>query len=177
MHKGGCRVGGGVEVRVQHPVSHVNDPTVQLTDLLPFSLGLTPQITAERHSIGFELEDMKTGPNTEPFLTELLHQAAYKNNTLGLPSICPEENLQKITASELRQFLASHYVPSRMVLTGVNVDHQQLVELAREHFVDPHTSWEGVEPRAVDGSIAQYNSGEVKVSRGVGLGVWFLIKL
>ena len=142
------------------------------TSLL-FPLPHPPQITAESHSIGFELEDMKSGPNTEPFLVELLHQAAYKDNTLGLPSICPEEHLQKITAPELQKFLASHYVPSRMVLTGVNVDHQQLVDLARDHFVDPRTSWEGVESREVDGSIAQYNSGEVKVSGGAGPGVWF----
>lgn len=106
---------------------------------------------------------MKTGPNTEPFLVELLHQAAYKDNTLGLPNICPEENLGKITAPELREYLAAHYIPSRMVLTGVNVNHQQLVELAREHFVGARTSWEGVESRGIDESISQYNSYDVKV--------------
>jgi processing peptidase subunit alpha len=111
----------------------------------------------------FELEDMKTGPNTEPLLTELLHQAAYKNNTLGLPGMCPEENLRKIEVSELRDFLSSHYTPSRMVLTGVNVDHEQLVGLAREHFVNPETVWKGEGLKGVDGSTAQYNSGEVKV--------------
>lgn len=116
-------------------------------------------------AIGFELTDIKTGPNTEPFLLELLHQAAYKYNTIGLPNICPEENLNKISSDELKEFLAAHYTPSRMVLTGVNVDHQQLVQLAREHFVDAKTSWDGVQPRGVDQSISQYGSSEVRVSR------------
>ena len=107
---------------------------------------------------------MKTGPNSEPFLVELLHQAAYKDNTLGLPNMCPEENLDKVTAAELKEFLASHYEPSRMVLTGVNVDHQQLVALGEEHFVNSRTSWEGIKPRPVDQSIAQFNSYDVKVS-------------
>ena len=96
-------------------------------------------------------------------LVELLHQAAYRDNTLGLPNLCPEENIPKITSSELRTFLASHYLPSRMVLTGVNVDHRQLLKLAGEHFVDPRTAWEGVAPRPVDQSIAQYNSFDTKV--------------
>lgn len=106
---------------------------------------------------------MKTGPNSEPFLVELLHQAAYKDNTVGLPNMCPEDNLEKISAGELREFLASHYLPSRMVLTGVNVDHQQLVALGEEHFVNPQTSWEGVKQRPVDQSIVQFNSFDVKV--------------
>lgn len=65
--------------------------------------------------------------------------------------------------TELKQFLASHYVPSRIVLTGVNVNHDQLVELAEKYFVDSPTSWDGVEPRPVDSSISQYTAGQVKV--------------
>ena len=93
-------------------------------------------------------------------------QAAYRNNTLGLPSICPEENIDKITIGDLKQFLSSHYLPSRMVLTGVNVDHNRLMDLAQRYFVDPSTSWEGVEGKPIDQSISQYTSGEVKVCCG-----------
>ena len=49
------------------------------------------------------------------------------------------------------------------MLTGVNVDHDHLVELAQRHFVDPPTSWEGVEGKLIDQSISQYTSGEMKV--------------
>ena len=90
-------------------------------------------------------------------------QAAYRNNTLGLPNNCPEENINKITVSDVKQFLSSHYLPSRMVLTGVNVDHDHLVDLAQRYFVNPSTSWEGVKGKPIDQSISQYTSGEVKV--------------
>ncbi len=104
-----------------------------------------------------------TGPDTEPFLIELLHQASYRDNTLGLPCMCPVENLSKITSAELKEYLASHYTPSRMVLTGVNTDHDLMVELANQHFLNPITSWEGVAGRGVDKSISQYGASSVTV--------------
>ena len=114
--------------------------------------------------ISFELEDIKTSPNVEPLLVELIHQSAYRENTLGLPCVCPEENITKIDGKELKLYLASLYQPSRMVLTGVNVDHESFVDLARKYFVDVPTSWEGVEPKMVDQSVAQYTSYDVKVN-------------
>ena len=117
----------------------------------------------ERQAISFELEDMNNSPNAEPLLVELIHQSAYRDNTLGLPCICPEDNISKIGVGEMKQYLASLYKPSRMVLTGVNVNHDSFVELARKHFVGAPTSWEGVEPKPVDQSVAQYTSFDVKV--------------
>ena len=67
----------------------------------------------------------------------------------------------------LKTFISSHFVPSRMVLVGVNTDHQQMVDLAQEHFVRPVTSWEGVDPLPVDVSIAQYTGGQKLVCRCV----------
>ena len=66
---------------------------------------------------------------------------------------------------KLKTFIGSHFVPSRIVLVGVNADHQQMVDLAQEHFVKPVTSWEGVNPLPVDVSIAQYTGGEKLVGR------------
>ena len=107
---------------------------------------------------------MNSSPNAEPILVELIHQSAYRDNTLGLPCVCPEESISKMAVSEVKKYLSSLYRPSRMVLTGVNVDHDAFVELARKYFVDAPTSWEGVEPRPVDQSVAQYTSHDVKVS-------------
>ena len=80
-----------------------------------------------------------------------------------MPGICPEKNLNKITTKELKQFLASYYSPSRMVLAAVNVDHDQLVDLTKQYFVNVKTSWDGVEHRGIDQSVSQYSPGEVKV--------------
>lgn len=119
---------------------------------------------AGQQAIASELEGIQMQPMPEILLMELIHQAAYRNNTLGLHSICPEENITKICSSDLRQFLSAHFVPSRMVLVGVNVQHDQFVDLARQHFVSPRTSWEGQKSPSVDTSISQYTGGEVKVA-------------
>lgn len=55
-------------------------------------------------------------------------QAAYKDNTLGLPKICPAENINTIDRSILLTYLKQHYTPNRMVVAGVGVDHDRLVE-------------------------------------------------
>lgn len=135
--------------------------------ILGITLYTSLQLELERQTISFELEDIKTSPNVEPLLVELIHQSAYRDNTLGLPCVCPEENITKIDGKELRQYLASLYRPSRMVLTGVNVDHESFVELARKHFVDVPTSWERVEPKPVDQSVAQYTSHDAKVNESM----------
>ena len=117
----------------------------------------------ERQSVTFELEDIKNGPNSEVWTTDLVHQAAYRENTLGLPLLCPEENTLKIEAREMQEFLSGHYVPSRMVLAGVNVDHEQFVALAERCFSWPRPQGVGKEVRLVDNSLSQYTGGEVKV--------------
>jgi len=71
---------------------------------------------------------------------------------------------EQITPRDIKQFIASHYTPDRMVLAGVGVDHDQFVELAEKHFVDPVTTWDSSDMVPVDGSISQYTGGHCKVS-------------
>lgn len=68
-----------------------------------------------------------------------------------------------ITPEDMRKFIASHYMPDRMVLTGVGVDHAQFVELAEEYFNNAKTSWSDSDVIATDGSISQYTGGHCKV--------------
>ena len=82
-------------------------------------------------NIKYDLEDMNLSPNQEHLLTEAIHAAAYRNNTLGLPKMCPEENIDIISRRTLMTYLKSYHSPDRMVLSGVGVDHQQLVDLAQ----------------------------------------------
>jgi processing peptidase subunit alpha len=124
------------------------------------------ELEMERQSINFELETVKNGPSSEVWTTDLIHQAAYRDNTLGLPSLCPEENIPVIQRDELMGYLAGHYLPTRMVLAGVNVDHDRFVGLAREWFGRTEPVWgdRGTE-RTVDHSLSQYTGGAVKVER------------
>ena len=58
--------------------------------------------------------------------------------------------------------------PSRIVLSGVGMDHDELVRLAQEYFVDKKPIWEQ-QPELVmkgkerDNSIAQYTGGIITV--------------
>lgn len=117
----------------------------------------------ERQSITFELDDVKNGPNSDVWTTDLIHQASYRENTLGLPSLCPEDNIHNIERDELLDYLASYYTPSRMVLAAVNVDHDHFVELAQRWFGTPYPAWSRRREDSVDHSLSQYTGGEVMV--------------
>ena len=82
-------------------------------------------------AIRYELEDAHMRPDQEPLLLEAIHAAAYRGNSLGLPKMCPEENIESISRKTLMTYLKSYHSPDRMVLAGVGIDHDQLVESAQ----------------------------------------------
>jgi processing peptidase subunit alpha len=89
---------------------------------------------------------------------------------LGLPKICPEANLLTIDRSVLFTYLKHHYTPKRMVVAGVGVDHNALVESVQKYFVDMKPIWEEdtdlvlpAHNMKVDDSVAQYTGGMVQV--------------
>lgn len=133
---------------------------------------LRPQITDEevsaaRQTIGFEVESLLSRPEQEPILMDMIHAAAYRENTLGLPKICPEANIEKIDRTILLEYLMNHYSPSRMVVAGVGIEHNDLVRAVQKYFVDEKAVWEEEDmasferTRGVDKSIAQYTGGYI----------------
>lgn len=63
----------------------------------------------------------------------------------------------------LHGYLSNYYCPERMVLAGVGIEHEQLVECARKYLLNVKPVW-GVSTAAnVDLSVAQYTGGIVKV--------------
>ncbi|PNF36735.1 Mitochondrial-processing peptidase subunit alpha, partial [Cryptotermes secundus] len=135
---------------------------------------LRPQISLKelasaQQALRFELETLYMRPEQEPILMDMIHAAAYRDNTLGLPKICPEANILKIDRSLLFTYLKHHYTPKRMVVTGVGVDHDELLTSVRKYFVDMKPIWEEdtdlVVPTLnmqVDESIAQYTGGIIQ---------------
>lgn len=143
---------------------------------------LRPQITEEelniaRQTIEFEIESLMTRPEQEPVLLDMIHAAAYRDNTLGLPKICPEGNIHKIDRKILFTYLKNHYAPNRMVIAGVGVEHEALVEAVQKYFVDEKPIWEedesliipGKQTNLVDESVAQYTGGIVVKERSMPL--------
>lgn len=126
------------------------------------------EIEFARQAVQFELESLNLRPEQDPILLDRIHAAAYRGNTLGLPKLCPPENIEKINRDVLMSFLRLHHTPSRMVVAGVGVDHDELVKHTEKYFTQKST-WdiEGVpntSVNAVDTSVAQYTGGEVRVS-------------
>lgn len=131
------------------------------------------EVNAARQMIQFELESLLTRPEQEPILLDMIHAAAYRNNTLGLPKICPKENINLIDRKILLEYLRHHYTPNRMVVAGVGVEHEDLVSAVQKYFVDEKSVWEeeqqwkkenvfaGKPVNAVDASIAQYTGGYI----------------
>ncbi|XP_022106049.1 mitochondrial-processing peptidase subunit alpha-like [Acanthaster planci] len=121
------------------------------------------EIDDARVAIQFELEDVSFRPDAEPTLMEMIHQAAYKNNTLGLPKLCPADNIARMDYRTLQKYLHNYHNPKRMVLAGVGMDHNRLVDYANEYFVGGAPTWENAEVVSkaveVDQSVAQYLGG------------------
>lgn len=126
------------------------------------------EIEFAHQAVLFELETLNMRPEQEPILMDRIHAAAYRGNTLGLPKLCPVENVDKIDRDALLSFLRLHHTPSRMVVAGVGVDHDELVRHVEKYFSMVST-WELENHRnninTVDTSVAQYTGGEIKVSK------------
>jgi processing peptidase subunit alpha len=82
---------------------------------------LRPQLKPEevdiaRQAILFELESLHMRPEQEPILMDMIHAAAFRDNTLGLPKLCPDLNTSKIDRNMLLTYLKNHHTPKRMVV-------------------------------------------------------------
>uniref|UniRef100_A0AAQ5ZZN3 Mitochondrial-processing peptidase subunit alpha n=1 Tax=Amphiprion ocellaris TaxID=80972 RepID=A0AAQ5ZZN3_AMPOC len=115
---------------------------------------LDDEIEMTKMAVRFELEDLNMRPDPEPLLTEMIHAAAYRGNTVGLPRFCPVDNVDKIDKTMLHSYLRSYYCPERMVLAGVGIEHEQLVECARKYLLDAKPVWGTSTAANVDLSVA-----------------------
>ncbi|XP_031440942.1 mitochondrial-processing peptidase subunit alpha [Clupea harengus] len=126
---------------------------------------LDEEIEMARMAVRFELEDLNMRPDPEPLLTEMIHAAAYRGNTVGLARFCPVENVEKIDRALLHSYLRSYYCPERMVLAGVGIEHEQLVACARKYMLDLKPVWGASTAGNVDLSVAQYTGGIIKMDK------------
>lgn len=88
---------------------------------------------------------------------------------MGLNRFCPVENTDKIDRDMLHSYLSSYYTPDRMVLAGVGIEHEHLVECARKYLLGVEPVWGTGRSRGVDKSVAQYTGGIVKVNGAGGI--------
>ncbi|KAH6680383.1 peptidase M16 inactive domain-containing protein [Halenospora varia] len=98
-----------------------------------------PRITEEEvqqqlETAAYEIGEIWSKP--ELILPELVHMAAYKDNTLGNPLLCPKERLMEINKSVIESYRAAFFRPEKMVLAFAGVQHNEAVKLAEQYFGD-----------------------------------------
>lgn len=103
-----------------------------LADTVQNPLITQDELDAQRDSAGWEIQEIKNKP--EMILPEILHEVAFKGNTLGNPLLCPEERLQSMTEGTINEFRGMWYRPERVVVAAAGVEHEHMVQLAEEHF-------------------------------------------
>lgn len=101
-----------------------------------------PKITDEEVDRQLETADYEIGEiwsKPELILPELVHMAAYKDNTLGHPLLCPKERLGEINTRTVEAYRTAFFRPERMVVAFAGVPHQEAVRLAEQNFGDMKT--------------------------------------
>lgn len=112
---------------------------------VPTTVGLlaetirNPRVTEDEVQQQLETADYEIGEiwsKPELILPELVHMAAYKDNTLGNPLLCPKERLPFINRAVVEAYRKEFYKPERMVVAFAGVEHAEAVRLAEKYFGD-----------------------------------------
>ncbi|KAN0037934.1 hypothetical protein ACTA71_000106 [Dictyostelium dimigraforme] len=93
---------------------------------------------------------------------ESVHQTAFRGKTLGRPLVAPICNLGNINQDAVTNWVNSTYKPSNMILVGVGLSHNELIEEAEKvTFGNDQSS------TSISNETAQYIGGEsLKYSTG-----------
>ena len=112
---------------------------------VPTTLGLLaetirdPLVTAQEidqqvETAEYEIREIWSKP--ELIIPELLHTAAYKDNTLGNPLLCPEERLPFMNQRVIEKYRNTFFLPERMVVAFAGVGHEEAVAMTERYFGD-----------------------------------------
>lgn len=94
---------------------------------------ITPSdLLAQKDAIAYEVREVFQKPMF--YLPEVLHGIAYGNQGLGNSLLCDPEQIDKITVDVIESFKEKWYRSDRMVIAGMGVEHDELVELADKFF-------------------------------------------
>ncbi|KAI0194361.1 peptidase M16 inactive domain-containing protein [Xylaria flabelliformis] len=92
------------------------------------------EVAQELATAEYEITEIWKKP--ELIIPELVHMAAFKDNTLGNPLLCPMERIPQINKSVIKTYRDTFYRPERTVVAFAGVPHTEAVRLATEHFGD-----------------------------------------
>jgi processing peptidase subunit alpha len=99
---------------------------------------LRPALTAEdieeeKTRLPFMREAFEMDPHT--VMVERMFEAGFGGTSpVGQPSFCPDHSVGGMTAGKIRKYMEEWFVGPEMVLVGINVDHEDFVGMANDHF-------------------------------------------
>ena len=92
------------------------------------------EVSQQLETAEYEIGEIWSKP--ELILPELVHMAAYKDNTLGNPLLCPQERLPYIDRNTVESYRSTFIKPERLVVAFAGVNHQEALRLTERHFGD-----------------------------------------
>ncbi|KAH8790230.1 peptidase M16 inactive domain-containing protein [Hyaloscypha finlandica] len=92
------------------------------------------EVQQQLETAAYEIGEIWSKP--ELILPELVHMAAFKDNTLGNPLLCPKDRLTQIDKSVIETYRDTFFRPERMVVAFAGVQHDEAVRLTEQYFGD-----------------------------------------
>lgn len=114
--------------------SAVPDTVALLAETIRDPLITDEEVLQQLETADYEIGEIWSKP--ELILPELVHMAAYKDNTLGNPLLCPKERLGDINRAVVEAYRKEFYKPERTVVAFAGVNHDEAVKLAQQYFGD-----------------------------------------
>ncbi|TPG53530.1 insulinase family protein [Roseomonas nepalensis] len=129
-----------------------------LGDILTHSTFIPEEVERERGVILQEIGQANDTPDDIVF--DHFQDRAFHDQPMGRPTLGPAGIIETLPREALTGYMRRHYGPSRMVVAAAGaVDHDNLVELAKQHFADlPRIDQHEAEP-------ARYTGGEFREER------------
>ncbi|KAI2642762.1 putative mitochondrial processing peptidase alpha subunit [Xylaria nigripes] len=112
--------------------STVSTATELLADTIQNPRITRSEVAQELATAEYEITEIWKMP--ELIIPELVHMAAYKDNTLGNPLLCPIERIPQISPSIIKTYRDTFYRPERTVVAFAGVPHDEAVQLATQFF-------------------------------------------
>lgn len=92
------------------------------------------EVQQQLETAEYEIREIWSKP--ELILPELVNMAAYKDNTLGNPLLCPQERLQFINRDVVNKYRDTFFHPENIVVAFVGVAHSEALRLSEQYFGD-----------------------------------------
>ncbi|KAL8770851.1 MAG: hypothetical protein Q9209_003502 [Squamulea sp. 1 TL-2023] len=96
------------------------------------------EVQQQLETAEYEIREIWSKPDL--ILPELVNVAAYKDNTLGNPLLCPQERLQFINKGTVEHYRNTFFKPERIVVAFAGVTHDEALKLTKKYFGDMTSS-------------------------------------